>query len=135
MSTATDQKQEVVVRDDVWGITMTLESVKERKYGYVDPFKRRGSTWVRYPKKHTPNGPSFVSVFPDGESIIDNLLDRHDRPWHIWKPMVEKALREMGVEFEKLAWRQRYYCECPCSPGFVVVGTVGPGYDYHFTVR
>lgn len=131
MSTATEQ--EIVVRDDVYGITMTFEGRQERKYGYFDAHKRRGSGWVRNPKKHTPDGPSFVSVFPDGESILDNLLDRHDRPWQVWKPMVEKALREMGVGFEKLAWRQRYYCDCPCSPGFVVVGTVGPGYDYSFT--
>ena len=131
MSTATEQ--EIVVRDDVYGIELVYEGRQERRYGYVDPW--RGGSWVRNPKKHTPDGPSFASVFPDGESILDNLLDRHDRPWQIWKPLVEKALREMDVGFEKLAWRQRYWCDCPCSPCFVVVGGKRPGYTYSFTAR
>ena len=133
MSTATEAPAvpAITVHDPGHGITLTLDGIDERRYGYWTQY----SGYVRNPKKHTPDGPSMAFVFPSGEGVMEHLMQRHNRPWQVWKPMVERALREMGVEFERLAWRQRYYCDCPCSPGFVVVGGTGRGVDYKFTAE
>lgn len=133
-STATAEaveQRKVTVHHPGYGITLTLDRRDERRYGYWTQY----SGYVRNPKKNTPDGPSVAFVFPQGESVMGNLMQRHDRPWQVWKPMVEHALRDAGVRFERLAWRQRYYCDCPCSPGFIIVGGSGPGYDYVFTVE
>lgn len=73
-------------------------------------------------------------VWPRGESIIDNMRNRHDRPHELWKPMVEIELRARGVNFERLTWSQYAGCSCPCSPGFIVKG--GPTHrTYHMDFR
>ena len=59
-------------------------------------------------------------VRPRGESIMENLVNRHNRPHELWKPMVEMELRARGVNFERLTWSQYAGCSCPCSPGFIL---------------
>ena len=68
-------------------------------------------------------------IWPEGESVLDNLFNRHNRPSKVWKDeiipaILEKIKEQYPAEYEQLknenwAWRQKCGCSCPCSPGFV----------------
>ena len=68
-------------------------------------------------------------IWPKGESILENLHGRHNRPADIWKKEVIPAILEKlqaeypeafnDVENVKWGWRQKCGCTCSCSPGFV----------------
>ena len=61
--------------------------------------------------------------FPQ-ESILDNLVNRHSRPWSALKPLVEAELREAGYA-GRVRWSKHAGCKmCPCSPGFVLDGNL-----------
>lgn len=57
------------------------------------------------------------------ETIIDNLMNRRNRPFREWRSAVEAAARDYcknkGVAFTKLQWSQKAGCQCGCSPGFI----------------
>lgn len=75
------------------------------------------------PKDHTERAKKpRVYVWPTNESVMANFINRRSRPVQEWKPVVERALRERGLRFEKLVWSQYAGCSCPCSPGFIVHG-------------
>ena len=71
-----------------------------------------------------------VFVWPD-ETIMGNFMNRRDRPYNAWKPLVQKALDMFGVRAESIGWSRTAGCKCGCSPGFVVKGTHRPGFDIH----
>ena len=75
-----------------------------------------------------------IYIWPKGESILDNLANRRERPAKLWKPFAEKAARAAGVDFEKIGWSQNAGCKCGCSPGFVVKGNHRPGFDIHVDI-
>lgn len=68
-------------------------------------------------------------IWPEGESVLDNLFNRHNRPSKVWKdeiiPAILEKLKEQDASMyellknEKWGWRQKCGCSCPCSPGFV----------------
>jgi hypothetical protein len=80
-------------------------------------------------KSEPYKGSNKLYISPEGESILENLYNRHDRPSNVWKkeiiPAVLSKLAEQNPEIyervkdEKWGWRQRCGCSCPCSPGFV----------------
>jgi len=80
-------------------------------------------------KSEPYKGSNKLYIWPSGESVIDNLFNRHNRPSKVWKeeviPAVLEALKEKNaaiyeiVKNEKWGWRQKCGCTCPCSPGFV----------------
>jgi hypothetical protein len=82
-------------------------------------------------------------IWPQGESVLENLFNRHDRPTKIWKEEIIPAILEKiriehpsvyeYVKDEKWGWRQRCGCSCPCSPGFV--GTKDNCYSISATVK
>jgi hypothetical protein len=82
-------------------------------------------------------------IWPEGESVIDNLFNRRNRPSNAWKkeiiPAIMAKLQEVDpqiyerVKGEKWGWRQKCGCSCPCSPGFV--GTSHGKYTIHATVK
>ena len=67
--------------------------------------------------------PPRIYIFPEGESILDNLLvGRHNRPYKMYR---ERILPTVFEELNwdpntKVRWSQYAGCTCPCSPGFVV---------------
>ena len=63
-----------------------------------------------------------VYVFPKGESLMDNLMNRKARPYTVYKKEVlPEVFRAMGLpENTKAKWSQYAGCSCPCSPGFVL---------------
>ena len=77
-----------------------------------------------------------IYVWPEGESIIDNLENRHERPYSIYKKEVLPQLfRALGLKGDdiKVGWSQKAGCSCPCSPGFIVKSNAVP-WDIHVTV-
>lgn len=60
-----------------------------------------------------------------GETLWDNLAERRSRPYNAFRPVVEAALKEHDIEFEKMSWSQKAGCSCPCSPGFILTGSYG----------
>lgn len=86
------------------------------------------SSFSRYsePKKHH----NKLYICPSNESVVDNFLNRHNRPYEIYKkdllPMVmDKIKTDYPKEYEtikntKWSWSQNCGCSaCPCSPGFI----------------
>lgn len=72
-----------------------------------------------------PGKKSLVFVDVAGESIFQDFMYRADRPHAEWKPLVIKALKDAGIEFESLRWSQKAGCSCGCSPAFIVTGNTG----------
>ena len=68
--------------------------------------------------------PTRVYIEHPEETIVDNLQNRRDRPWRDYKPLVQKELRDAGIE-GKVRWSQHAGCTmCPCSPGFILDTTI-----------
>lgn len=75
------------------------------------------------------NKKTRMYIFPDGESIIDNLSNRFSRPSTIYKkdviPLVLEKLKKKYPEIhnkvkdDKWTWSQYAGCGCGCSPGFI----------------
>lgn len=61
---------------------------------------------------------SRVYVWPVGETILENLQNRRNRPVADYRRVVTKELRDAGLHGE-LKWSQKAGCGCGCSPGFV----------------
>jgi len=99
---------------------MALVRIKEdktqaRRY----PRNERGGRGSYAMRRYHSN--SKVYVFEDGESIIENLMERRQRPSARYKAIV----LEQHPELEgKIRWSQKAGCSCGCSPGFLVDHTV-----------
>lgn len=71
-------------------------------------------------------GSSRVHVFAEEgtETILDDLMNRHNRPVETWRVLATRTLRELGLNpteaYMKLRWSQKAGCSCGCSPGFVM---------------
>jgi len=95
----------------------------------IDIRKRVHADWKDYSKR------ARIYVWPQGESIMDNLMNRRQRPYTTYKKEVIPAvLEKMGLPSNtKVRWSQYAGCSCPCSPGFVVDGYIG--HDVHVDVE
>lgn len=69
-------------------------------------------------------------IWPAGETVVEQLFNRRNRPADIWKKKVIPAIMDKlsakypevynAVKGEKWGWRQKCGCRmCPCSPGFI----------------
>jgi len=65
-----------------------------------------------------------VYIFPEGEGVFSNLINRHDRPHKLYRAEVmPKVLEDLGLEpTAKYRWSQKCGCSCGCSPGFIISG-------------
>jgi hypothetical protein len=95
-------------------------------------------------RKNEPyKGSNKLYIWPENETVLDNLFNRHDRPSKVWKteviPVVIEKLKEEfpnvyeAVKNEEWGWRQKCGCTCPCSPGFI--GKQGGQYYISATVE
>lgn len=76
---------------------------------------------------------AFITV--KGENFAQSFARRTTRPFEQWRETVANTLREYGAEFTGIYWDQRAGCSsCPCSPGFVLVGTREAGTAYYVTI-
>ena len=97
---------------------------------------------VRYESYSSRKGEPYKSanklyIWPTGESILDNLVNRRSRPHDFYKkeiiPVIMNQLQEQFpdeakyIARENWGWRAKCGCSmCPCSPGFVQnVGNYG----------
>jgi hypothetical protein len=91
---------------------------------------------VVYHKPGTRRPKARMYFWPEKETILENLLNRHDRPHLEYKKLIKLALVEAGIELSqakstKARWSQRAGCSCPCSPGFILSELYGR--DFHVT--
>jgi hypothetical protein len=73
-------------------------------------------------------GVIYVSI--QGETIIQNIVERKCRPHTEYRKMMPQAIEilkaqgfineDVKAEDVKLSWSQYAGCSCPCSPGFIV---------------
>ena len=85
-----------------------------------------------------------IYIWPEGESTIENLINRKSRPYKFYKenviPLIMEKIKEQypehytSLSFDTWRWSQKCGCSmCPCSPGFVGHKT---GYrDIHATIK
>lgn len=97
---------------------------------YDSDFKYR---WSEKRRK----GRIYFSV--QGETIYENLINRHDRPHKVYRTMIVPALKQLGYTYEeiqslKFRWNQKAGCSCPCSPGFLVEGEALKDKDIWVTI-
>jgi len=80
-------------------------------------------------------GRSRVYVWPEGESLIENLMNRRQRPYNVYKKEVlPKLFEQLGLPSTVRARWSRYAgCTCPCSPGFILEGVRNR--QFHVTVE
>lgn len=71
---------------------------------------------------------SRVYVYPRGESVVEHLFARHERPYNVYrKQVLPQVWEQLGVKNAQVRWSQYAGCSCPCSPGFIVTsGYSGP---------
>jgi len=66
------------------------------------------------------NGRAYF--FPSDETVIDNLMNRRNRPHTQYKVLLLELLKKKGLKPEKITWSQKAGCSCGCSPGFILKG-------------
>ena len=78
--------------------------------------------------------PSMIYVWPEGESIYENLQNRRQRPYTVYKKEVlPQVFRAMGLpSYTKARWSQKAGCPCGCSPAFIIDSVNGT--DVHVTI-
>lgn len=86
------------------------------------------------PRRLNSRSKTRIFVWPKGETIRENLMNRRERPAKLWKPVALKAAAAMGLTKSSLMWSQKAGCSCGCSPGFIVKGDFRPGFDIHVDV-
>lgn len=77
---------------------------------------------------------SRVHVFEQGETILENLVNRRERPSKRYKAVVLAQHPELEG---RIRWSQTAGCGCGCSPGFIVDHTVrveGTPADIYITI-
>lgn len=83
---------------------------------------------ITNPKRNTPE----LYIFPTAkgnvaEGIMENLLNRRDRPYKEWKKLIPEILKQAKVPADAIEnvdarWSQKCGCACGCSPGFKLRG-------------
>lgn len=93
-------------------------------------------------QKWKPTPKTRVYFFPQGESLIESLMQRRTRPYNEYRKLIPGILQDLGVtqdEFSRLSigWRQNAGCSCGCSPGFIVDGWSAKlsGFDVYVTLE
>ena len=62
-----------------------------------------------------------VYVWPQNESILENLMNRHERPYTLYrKEIMPNVVSALDLPYAKWRWSQYAGCGCPCSPGFII---------------
>ena len=100
----------------------TVKKFDDRNY--IEQERPVAFGWKEWQQRR--NQKTRVYVHVENESLLEDLCNRTSRPFNLYKPVVEKALRDKGFEFDKLRWSQKAGCSmCPCSPGFILEGSWG----------
>lgn len=70
---------------------------------------------------------AHLYIFPTQESIVENLLQRRERPYKNWYTLIPQILKKAGLTEKEIkevdaSWSQKCGCSCGCSPGFRLKG-------------
>jgi hypothetical protein len=103
---------------------------------------RKATFDPRDPKKRQQHyrASTHVHIHIADESVMENLMNRRQRPYTTWKkellPVVARIIKEeTGLTMApKRSWNQRLGCSCPCSPGFETSLRDETGYAMAYTV-
>jgi hypothetical protein len=65
---------------------------------------------------------SKIFIFPEGETVLQNLANRRHRPSTAYKKeVIPQILEKAGLPADtKVSWSQKAGCSCGCSPGFLL---------------
>jgi hypothetical protein len=78
------------------------------------------------PNRSTKRAATRIYIWPKGETILENLMNRRDRPYTTYrKEVLPGVLAGLGIRYQdvKVRWSQYAGCTmCPCSPGFILDG-------------
>jgi hypothetical protein len=92
---------------------MKIKSVKVRQHSQMGE------------KPHTAG----LYFFPADESIMDNLVNRHFRPYKEYRKLINEALEKAGMgdlcKHITARWSKYCGCQCGCSSGFKLQGLYG----------
>ena len=82
---------------------------------------------VRVGEQHGRYIKTRIYVSPEGENIMENIMNRRQRPHTFYrKEVLPKLFSQLGWSANtKVKWSQFAGCSCPCSPGFIVENTYG----------
>jgi hypothetical protein len=75
-------------------------------------------------------------IWASGESVIENLINRHSRPYKLYQDHILPVILEevaakhpeyrISTNVKDWGWRQKCGCKtCGCSPGFIQKGVSG----------
>ena len=105
-------------------MTLTATNIDIRKADY-GALTQAGYSYSEYLRARDRK--ARVYLFPKGEKILDNLMNRHQRPFTVYKKEVIPAvLAAMGLAADtKVRWSQTAGCGCGCSPGFIIDSVLG----------
>jgi hypothetical protein len=95
--------------------------MKIKLHSITKDYRRKGE-----PHRHK----NKMYIFPQGETLIENLENRRNRPYNVYKkeviPVVMELIKKEYPDYyeelkdTKWGWNQKCGCSmCPCSPGFV----------------
>lgn len=74
-------------------------------------------------RKYRPRA-NRIYLWPEGETILQNLANRHSRPTKQWrKEVIPQVLEQLGYPKDaKVRFSQKAGCRCGCSPGWIMEG-------------
>ena len=72
--------------------------------------------------RDTERARGTIHIFLSGETLYQNLMNRRVRPYTTYrKEILPEVFKQLKWPADtKVGWSQRYYCQCGCSPCFVV---------------
>ena len=76
---------------------------------------------------------SRLYIDVQGETIMDNLMNRKSRPYQQYKALMPEIFKLLNIEPKPVTWSQYAGCSCPCSPGFIIKED-DRGVDYWITI-
>lgn len=73
-------------------------------------------------EREHPNRRKKTRIYfhPEGESILENLANRRNRPYNEYRRLLDDVFREVGIRPKRVNWSRYAGCSCGCSPGFIV---------------
>jgi len=82
---------------------------------------------VKEHKQDKSSSKARLYIWPQGETIMENLVNRRHRPYVAYrKEILPDLYKQLGWDSSvKARWSQYAGCSCPCSPGFVLSGVYG----------
>ena len=96
--------------------------------------EKRDRSWASCRTQREFSAKPRAYIFQEGESILENLANRRNRPVKLYRAYLEHALMVVGQPDATAYWNQKAGCNCGCSPGFIINNASGK-FDLFITVK